>query len=59
MADQICMRTAFSLLPTNFANTQVLFDPAKKQFDLPAFTVEFSDLNSRQGKLVGEENERA
>ena len=40
------------------ADSQVLFDPAKEQFDLPTRLVDLCNLESRQREVVGEENER-
>ena len=35
---------------------QVLFDPFKKQFNLPASTIELSHCDGWQCKMVGEEH---
>ena len=40
------------------ADAQVLFDPAKEQFDLPTRLVELGDFEGRQREVVGQENER-
>jgi hypothetical protein len=38
-------------------DTQVLFDPFKKQFDLPALVIDRGDSGGRDLKIVGEEDE--
>jgi len=36
MAHQTCVFTAFSLMPKNFFDSQMLLDPLEEQFNLPA-----------------------
>src|SRR5436190_23695333 len=35
----------------------MLFDPTKKEFDLPATAIKLCDGHSRQSEIVGQENE--
>jgi len=38
-------------------DAQVLFDPAKEQFDLPTYPIELGDGQGKQGKIVGQEGQ--
>ena len=39
-------------------DAQMLFDPFKEQFHLPAATIQFGDGQSGQSKIVGQEDQR-
>ena len=40
------------------ASSQVLFDPAEKQFDGPSAAINLSDAQHVQGELIGDEGQR-
>jgi hypothetical protein len=48
--------TAFSEVPKERLDAQVLFDPFEEQLYLPAAAIEIGDAEGGQGELVGQED---
>ena len=57
IATHTCVFTAFSRGAVESPDTQMLFDPAEEQFDLPAGAVELRDDQGRELKIVGEKDQ--
>ncbi len=57
-AHQLCVFAAFSLVPRKRLMRRCCFDPPEEPLDLPAALVERADRQRRQGRVVGQEDQR-
>ena len=56
-AIQICVLTAFSLVPKKCLDPQVLLDPLEEQLDLPALAVQVCDQLGFEREVVGQKRD--